>query len=60
MRIGMIIKEAQPKEYSKLKKRKKRKKHSKKQDKLTRRDVQELMGHRSYRRGSGGAIRQVR
>lgn len=58
MIIGKIIKEAQPKEYSKLKKNKK-KKHSK-QQKLTERDIKELMGHSSYRRSQGGAIRQVR
>lgn len=59
MKIGNIIKDAQPKEYSKLKQKKKRKKkHSK--GKLTEKDIKELMGHSSYRRGSGGAIRQVR
>lgn len=60
MRIGIIIKDVQPKEYSKLKKRGKRKQHSIKQEKLTKRDIHELMEHSSYRRGSGGAIRQVR
>lgn len=59
MRIGMIIKDAQPKEYSKLKKRE-RKKLSTKEEKLTRRDIQELMKHSSYRRCFGGVIRQVR
>lgn len=59
MKIGVIIKDAQPKEYSKLK-RGKRKRHSIKQEKLTKRDIHELMEHSSYRRGSGGAIRQVR
>lgn len=60
MRIGNIIKDAQPKEYSKLKQKKKRKKKHSKGTKLTERDIKELMGHSSYRRGSGGAIRQVR
>lgn len=59
MRIGIIIKDVQPKEYSKLK-RGKGKQHSIKQEKLTKRDIHELMEHSSYRRGSGGAIRQVR
>lgn len=58
MIIGKIIKEAQPKEYSKLKKNK-NKKHSK-QQKLTEKDYENLMKHSSYKRCSGGAIRQVR
>ena len=53
MRIQDILKNNQPKTYSKLNK------HSK-EEKLTEKDIKELMSHSSYRRGSGGAIRQVR
>lgn len=60
MKIGVIIKDAQPNEYSKLREKEKNKQHSKKQEKLTKRDIKDLMGNRSYRRCSGGAIRQVR
>ena len=28
--------------------------------KLTEKEIKELMGHSSYKRGTGGAIRQVR
>lgn len=54
MEISRIIKEKQPGEYSKLKQ------HSKHtEEKLTKRDIKELMSHSSYKRQSG-AIRQVR
>lgn len=56
MKIKEIVKETQPKTYSKLKSHKK--KHSKKE--LTDKDYEELMKHSSYKRGSGGAIRQVK
>lgn len=57
MNIGEIFKETQPESYLKLVK----KKHSKKKpEKLTEKEVKELMKHNSYKRGSGGAIRQVR
>lgn len=52
--IGEIIKETQPEIHSKLKK------HTKKKEKLTEKDIKELMGHSSYRRVSGGSIRQVK
>lgn len=51
-----IIKETQPDTYSRLKASKKR--HSKKE--LTKRDYEELMENSSYKRVTGGAIRQVR
>jgi len=55
--IREILKEAQPESYLKLVK----KKHSKKKPKkLTEKELKELMGHSSYKRGAGGAIRQVR
>ena len=51
-----IIKETQPDTYSRLKANKKR--HSKKE--LTKRDYEELMKNSSYKRVTGGPIRQVR
>lgn len=57
IKVKDIIKATQPDTYSKLKPNKKR--HSKK-EKLTKRDYEELMEHSSYKRGTGGAIRQVR
>jgi len=54
--IKDIIKETQPVTFSKIKK--KNKVHSKLG--LTERDIHELMSHSSYKRGYGGAIRQVR
>ena len=53
MAIGEINKETQPDVYSKLVKKKLSK------EKLTEKDIKELMGHSSYKR-TGGAIRQVR
>lgn len=58
MTIGEIIKVTQPKAYRKLQKFIHTKVKHKEQ--LTEKDVRELMGHNSYRRGHGGAIRQVR
>lgn len=52
MTIREILKEAQPESYLKLVK--------KKPKKLTEKELKELMGHSSYKRGAGGAIRQVR
>lgn len=52
MRIKDIIKTNQPGTYGKL--------NSKKEKELTERDIRELMGHSSYKRGPGGAIKQVR
>lgn len=55
MKIQEIIKETQPDIYSKLTHNKI---HSNR-EKLTEKDIKELMGHSSYKR-TGGAIRQVR
>lgn len=54
MKIKEIIKNNQPEVPSKLKKNKK---HS---EKFTEKELKELMSHSSYRRGTGGAIRQTR
>ena len=54
MKVNDIIKNNQPDIFSKLKKNKK---HS---EKFTEKELKELMGHSSYKRGTGGAIRQVR
>ncbi|WP_349818154.1 MULTISPECIES: hypothetical protein [Clostridium] len=56
MTIREILKESQPDYYRKLVK-----KHSnKKPEKLTEKEIKELMGHSAYKRGAGGAIRQVK
>lgn len=56
MTIREILKESQPDYYRKLVK-----KHSKKKpEKLTEKEIKELMGHSAYKRGAGGAIRQVK
>ena len=56
MTIREILKEAQPDYYRMLVK-----KHSnKKPEKLTEKEIKELMGHSAYKRGAGGAIRQVK
>lgn len=60
MTIGETIKKNQPKEYQRLKKKKRKRKRKKRNEKLSEKDIKELMGHSSYRRGTGGAIRQVR
>ena len=52
MTIREILKEAQPDYYIKLVK-----KHS---NKKPEKEIKELMGHSAYKRGAGGAIRQVR
>lgn len=59
MKIGNVIKNKQPDVYINLNKKSKVK-NNKKQEELTERDIKELMATNSYRRGSGGAIRQVR
>ena len=51
VRIKDILKEKQPGTYSKL--------HSNKEEKLTEKDLKELMSHSSYKRSSG-AIWEVR
>lgn len=52
MRIKDILKINQPRTYSKLER--------KIEEELTEKDIKILMSHSSYRRGSGGAIKQVR
>lgn len=52
MRIRDILKINQPRAYSKLERKIK--------EELTEKDIKVLMSHSSYRRGSGGAIKQVR
>lgn len=56
MKIREILKEVQPGCYKKLVNR-----HANKKTKrLTEKEIKELMKHNSYKRGTGGAIRQVR
>lgn len=57
MTIREILKEAQPDYYKKLVKKRCSKKKS---EKLSERDLKELMKQRSYKRGTGGAIRQIK
>lgn len=57
MLIKEILKESQPDHYKKLVRNKKPKR---KQEKLTEIEIMELMKQRAYKRGTGGAIRQVR
>lgn len=52
MKIGNIIKNNQPDIYRDLKK-------NTKKEKLTEGDIKYLMGNNRYRRGPGGAMRQV-
>ncbi|WP_034438055.1 hypothetical protein [Clostridium ihumii] len=54
MKVGKIIKNNQPDIYIKLEKHNKKKK-----EKLSERDLKQLMGNYRYKRGPGGAIRQV-
>ena len=56
MTIREILEEAQPDHYRKLVKKHSNKKHKK----LTKKEIKELMGHSSYKRVTGGAIRQIR
>ena len=61
MRIGEILKDLQPYEYDNLDKKRKEvtqgKIKSSREEKL---NIRELMSNRYYRRGRGGAIRQVK
>lgn len=52
MRIKDILKINQPGTYSKLEREI--------EEELTEKDIKDLMKHSSYKRGLGGAIRQVR
>lgn len=54
--IGEFIKETQPEIHSKLKQMNK---HTRSKEKLTEKDIKDLMSHSSYKR-CGGAIRQVK
>ena len=65
MEIREILKRTQPELYEKLNKRDRNNKRSSKKRKqnkgnLNEKDINELMSHSSYRRGTGGAIRQVK
>ena len=61
MRIEEILKELQPYEYDNLdKKRKKAIQVKRKTSRKEKLDIKELMSNRYYRRGHGGAIKQVR
>ena len=61
MRIEEILQEIQPYEYDNLDKKRKKviqvKRKTLRKEKL---DIKELMSNRYYRRGRGGAIKQVR
>lgn len=59
MRIGEILKDLQPNEYNNLNKKEvtQRKIKTSRKEKL---NIEELMSSRYYRRGRGGAIKQVR
>lgn len=57
MLIKEILKESQLDHYKKLVRNKKPKR---KQQKLTEIEIMELMKQRAYKRGTGGAIRQIR
>lgn len=59
MRIEDIIKEKQPKDHKKILKIRDGTKNNKKKD-LSEAEIKELMYHPSYKRGSRGAIKQVR
>ncbi len=56
MRINEMVKNQQPQIYEKLSKKQQRKTDLN----LNTKDIEELMQHSFYRRGRGGAKRQVR
>lgn len=62
MEIREIIREMQPDVYRRLNvyAEMNRAKPKKNDETLSEKVIKDLMGHSSYRRGSGGAIRQVR
>lgn len=62
MEIREIIREMQPMVYKKLMviNEMNRVKPMKSDKNISEKVIKDLMGHSSYRRGSGGAIRQVR
>lgn len=55
MSIGRVLKENQPNSYKKLNKIRNDNK-----EKLSEKEIKELMHHSSYKRGRRGAIKQVR
>lgn len=55
MSIGRVLEEKQPDSYKKLNKIRNDNK-----EKLSEKEIKELMHHSSYRHGSRGAIKQVR
>lgn len=55
MSIGRVLKENQPDNYKKLNKIR-----NDNRENLSEKDIKDLMHHSSYRRGSRGAIKQVR
>lgn len=57
MLIKEILKESQPDYYKKLVRNNKSKR---KQEQLTEIEIRKLMKQRAYKRGTGGAIRQIR
>lgn len=59
MTIGDILKVTQPDIHKKLSKSRQNKMKNKK-DNTSFSDMEKLMGNRSYKRGKGGSIRQVR
>lgn len=59
MQIGKILQEKQPKVYNRLNKQKEHSKKRGKKEYLSFNSFKNLMKHDSYRRGRGGAIRQV-
>ena len=61
MKIKEILKSNQPNDYKRLKKvSEKNKKRNRGKPNLTEAETRELMSNRHYRRGRGGAIKQVR
>lgn len=55
MKIREILKDTQPDSYRKLVNN-----YNKKTEKLTEKEIKNLMKQRAYKRGTGRAIRQIR
>ncbi|WP_123053130.1 hypothetical protein [Clostridium sp. JN-1] len=60
MKVQKILEVQQSDKHKKLKENNKKKSGRGKQEHLSFSDILELMKHSSYRRGKGGAIKQVR
>lgn len=60
MRIKEYLSEETLKELNKNKKSKNNKSKKKNKERITEKDILELMQHSTYKRGKGGAMRQVR